>query len=44
MIYRNLGGAGLKVSEISLGTWLSCDSLSEKEASCKIIHKTWPVL
>lgn len=37
MKYRKLGNSGLKVSEISLGTWLSCDDLAAKEKSIEII-------
>lgn len=31
----------MKVSEISLGTWLSCDSLEEKNESIQIIDKAY---
>ena len=41
MIYRRLGNSGLKVSEISLGSWISCDDLKEKAASIKIIEKAY---
>jgi aryl-alcohol dehydrogenase-like predicted oxidoreductase len=39
--YRILGGTGLKVSEISLGSWLSCDSLADKESSITIINRAY---
>lgn len=41
MQYRNLGRTGMKVSEISLGTWLSCDSLEAKTESINIIDKAY---
>jgi aryl-alcohol dehydrogenase-like predicted oxidoreductase len=41
MEYRNLGRSGMKISEISLGTWLSCDSLEAKPASIQIIDKAY---
>lgn len=41
MQYRNLGRTGVKVSEISLGTWLSCDSLEAKNTSLEIIDKAY---
>ena len=41
MNYRRLGKAGVKVSEISLGSWLSCDDLKAKEDSFKIIEKAY---
>lgn len=41
MQYRNLGNTGMKVSEISLGTWLSCDSLEAKTTSIEIIDKAY---
>jgi aryl-alcohol dehydrogenase-like predicted oxidoreductase len=41
MQYRRLGSTGLKVSEISLGTWISCDKLDEKAASIQIIDRAY---
>jgi aryl-alcohol dehydrogenase-like predicted oxidoreductase len=41
MHYRRLGRTGLKVSEISLGTWISCDNLDEKAASLRIVDKAY---
>jgi aryl-alcohol dehydrogenase-like predicted oxidoreductase len=41
MNYRRLGRTGLKVSEISLGTWISCDDLSQKECAFRIIDKAF---
>ncbi len=41
MLYRRLGRTGLKVSEISLGTWISCDNLAQKEASIRIIDAAY---
>jgi len=41
MKYRRLGGAGVKVSEISLGSWISCDDLNAKEDSFRIIEKAY---
>ena len=41
MIYRNLGKSGLKVSLMSLGTWLTIgDRLSDKESET-IMHKAY---
>jgi voltage-dependent potassium channel beta subunit len=41
MQYRRLGRTGLKVSEISLGTWISCDDLKNKHASIRMIDKAY---
>ena len=41
MQYRRLGSSGLKVSEISLGSWLSCNQFNEKENTIRIIEKAY---
>ena len=41
MNYRTLGRTGLKVSEISLGSWLSCHSLEDKGAAFEIISRAY---
>jgi aryl-alcohol dehydrogenase-like predicted oxidoreductase len=41
MNYRKLGRSGLKVSEISLGSWISCDNLEQKQTSFDIIDKAY---
>ncbi|GAB7387156.1 aldo/keto reductase family protein [Bacillaceae bacterium] len=41
MKYRRLGKTGLKVSEISLGSWLTYAGYVEKEAAVKTIHKAY---
>lgn len=37
MQYRKLGGCGLKVSEISLGSWLTYGGYVEKQEAIKTI-------
>jgi len=39
MNYRRLGSAGIQVSEISLGTWILCDALEQKEEAFAVIDK-----
>ncbi|MFW6035592.1 MAG: aldo/keto reductase family protein [Halothermotrichaceae bacterium] len=41
MKYRNLGKTGLKISEISLGSWLTYGNSVEKERAEKIIDKAY---
>ncbi|MCE1253947.1 MAG: aldo/keto reductase family protein [Anaerolineae bacterium] len=41
MEYRNLGNTGLKVSEISLGSWLTYGNSTEKETAIQIIHRAY---
>ena len=41
MKYRRLGRAGVKVSEISLGTWILCDSLEEKRRAFEVIDQAY---
>ncbi len=41
MKYRNLGKSGLKVSEISLGSWLTYGNSVEKERAVKTIDKAY---
>lgn len=41
MKYRNLGRSGLKVSEISLGSWLSCNDSQNIEGPAGIIDKAY---
>lgn len=41
MQYRNLGASGLKVSEISLGSWLTYGGYVERENAVKSIHKAY---
>ncbi|UVI29504.1 aldo/keto reductase family protein [Paenibacillus spongiae] len=41
MIYRKLGGSGLKVSEISLGSWLTYGGYVERENAVKSIHTAY---
>ncbi|QQK77379.1 aldo/keto reductase family protein [Salicibibacter cibarius] len=41
MEYRNLGNTGVKVSEISLGSWLTYGGYVEKDAALKSIHKAY---
>ena len=38
MEYRRLGGSGLKVSEISLGSWLTYGGYVERENAVKSIE------
>jgi voltage-dependent potassium channel beta subunit len=41
MKYRKLGRTGLKVSEISLGSWLTYGNSVEKEAAASVIDKAY---
>lgn len=41
MKYRKLGGSGLKVSEISLGSWLTYGGYVEQENAINSIHKAY---
>lgn len=41
MNYRRLGQTGLKVSEISLGSWLTYGGYIEKEQAIKTIHQAY---
>ena len=41
MKYRRLGRTGLKVSEISLGSWLTFGGSVDETESGKIIHRAW---
>ncbi|WP_121613508.1 aldo/keto reductase family protein [Mesobacillus foraminis] len=41
MNYRKLGRTGLKVSEISLGSWLTYGNSTEKETAVKTIDKAY---
>ncbi len=41
MNYRKLGRTGLKVSEISLGSWLTYGNTTEKETAVKTIDKAY---
>lgn len=41
MQYRKLGRTGLKVSEISLGSWLTYGNSTEKETATKVIDKAY---
>lgn len=41
MDYRNLGGTGLKVSEISLGSWLTYGNVVENETAIKTIDTAY---
>lgn len=41
MKYRNLGKSGLKISEISLGSWLTYGNSVEKEIAAKTIEKAY---
>ncbi|MCZ8514771.1 aldo/keto reductase family protein [Paenibacillus filicis] len=41
MKYRNMGRTGLKVSEISLGSWLTYGGYVEKERAVQSIHQAY---
>jgi aryl-alcohol dehydrogenase-like predicted oxidoreductase len=41
MKYRKLGRYGLRVSEVSLGSWISCDDLSALEQTSAIIRTAY---
>ncbi|MFD2442525.1 aldo/keto reductase family protein [Bacillus sp. CGMCC 1.16607] len=41
MNYRKLGQSGLKVSEISLGSWLTYGNYIDRQKTSKIIHRAY---
>ena len=41
MNYRNLGGTGLKVSEISLGSWTTYGGSIDEAGSVRIVHRAF---
>lgn len=41
MFYRKLGQTGLRVSEISLGSWLTYGSSTEKDTAIRTIHQAY---
>lgn len=41
MLYRNVGNSGLKVSEISLGSWLTYGNAVENETAAKTIDQAY---
>ncbi|MEE2678398.1 MAG: aldo/keto reductase family protein [Myxococcota bacterium] len=41
MEYRRLGGSGLRVSEVSLGSWLTLGSSVDREATRKIVEHAY---
>ncbi len=41
MEYRRLGNSGLKVSEISLGSWLTYGNYVDRSTAIKIIHRAY---
>lgn len=41
MEYRRLGNSGLKVSEISLGSWLTYGNYVDRSTAIKIIHRAF---
>ncbi len=41
MVYRHLGASGLRVSEISLGSWLTYGGTVEDEAATACIHRAF---
>ena len=41
MLYRKLGHTGLKVSEISLGSWLTYGNATEQETAEKTIDRAY---
>jgi aryl-alcohol dehydrogenase-like predicted oxidoreductase len=41
MKYRRLGRSGMKVSEISLGSWLTLGGTVDRDASKKVVRKAW---
>ena len=41
MKYRNVGDSGLKVSEISLGSWINCSDTDHMETAVGIIRKAY---
>lgn len=43
MKYRRLGGTGLKVSEISLGSWLTYGGYVERDNAVKAIETAYDI-
>jgi aryl-alcohol dehydrogenase-like predicted oxidoreductase len=41
MRYRHLGGSGLRVSEISLGSWLTYGGSVEDQSAIDCIHRAF---
>ena len=41
MKYRSLGRSGLKVSEVSLGSWLTLGSSVDREATREIVERAY---
>ena len=41
MHYRRLGRSGLKVSEISLGTWITLGSQIDEKSSIDLVHAAY---
>ncbi len=41
MKYRRLGRSGMKVSEVSLGSWLTLGGTVDTDASRKVVWKAW---
>jgi len=41
MKYRNLGASGLKVSEISLGSWLTFGGVVDDNSAERCIHRAY---
>ncbi|GMA63400.1 aldo/keto reductase family protein [Alicyclobacillus fastidiosus] len=41
MKYRNLGGSGVKVSEVSLGSWLTYGTATERETAIACIERAY---
>lgn len=41
MEYRRLGRTGLRISEISLGSWLTFGGMVDRTAAKKVIQKAW---
>ena len=41
MLYRNIGDSGLKVSEISLGSWISFHDAADMETPVRIIDRAY---
>jgi voltage-dependent potassium channel beta subunit len=41
MNYRQLGRSGLRVSEVSLGSWLTLGSSVDREDTCEIVHRAY---
>ncbi len=43
MEYRRLGKAGIKVSEVGLGSWLTYGGATENETATKCIHRAYEI-